>query len=568
MSLLGFWRKHYRDLPRIRQIIAVASRHGFGQLVEQIGLQRFISLGRRMLAFKRPPAPEHRISAAERLRSMFEELGPTFIKLGQILSCRPDMLPIEYAQELSKLTDSVAPFPFDEARAIIEDELGAPIPHLFARFETEPEAAASIAQVFRGTLWDGADVIVKVRRPHIERVIARDISILRGLGDLIEAHVPDMAVYNVRGIVDEFAKTINRELDFFIEASNAAHLRRNFENSAILYVPRVYSELSTKRVLVLERLEGFRIDDFGRIDALGLDRTELSKKGSAAFFQMVLQDGFFHADPHPGNLFVLPDGRLGLVDFGMMGRVDDQTMEHFASVFVALVSRDFDTIVDQYMEMGFLSDETIDIEQFRRELREELAELLEPYYGMTSQQIDFSAYTDRVTSILVRYRLRLPQNLYLVDKALITLEGIVRQLDPDFDYFETAKPFVARLIGRKRSPLRIAKGIRKNAEEMYDLLTVLPRQMKTIFRKVLHGDLQVKLKHEELGRVIRDIDKSSNRLSFSVLTAAIVIASSIVIHSGQGQKLFGLPLFGLVGYILAAFLGIWLLIGILRSGQL
>ena len=568
MPLLGSRRRHFRDIPRIARIIAVASRHGFGYLVEQMGLQRFFSLGRRIITFKTPPSLEHRLSAPERLRLMFEELGPTFIKLGQVLACRPDMLPIEYSRELTKLTDAVAPFPTKRAKEIIEQDLHGPIARIFAAFDDIPVAAASIAQVHRATLLDGTEVMVKVQRPDIDEIIDRDISIMRGIADLIEARVPELAPYNVPGIVDEFAHTIKKELDFFIEAANAAQLRNNFDKSDVLYIPRIFSELSTKRVLVLERIEGIRINDFQRLDEAGFDRREIALKGAAAFFKMVLRDGLFHADPHPGNIFVLPDGRLGLVDFGIMGRVTEENMELFANIFVALAEHNYDALVRQYMSLGFVSEESLNIEKFEREMKEDLAELLEPYYGMQVKQIDFGAYIDRVTHILLRHKLRQPSNLYLVDKALITLEGLLKQLDPSFNYFEAAQPYVAELVGRRRNPLRAVQAIRKNMADFADIFTQLPRQMKATYRKFMQGDIKVNIHHEGLNQLIKDLDKASNRLSFSIITAAIIVASSIIIHSGTGPMLFGLPTFGLIGYVIAALLGLWILVGILRSGQL
>jgi ubiquinone biosynthesis protein len=319
---------------------------------------------------------------------------------------------------------------------------------------------------------------------------------------------------------------------------------------------------------VLEKVEGIRIDEYARLDREGYDRKELARKGGAAFFKMVLQDGLFHADPHPGNIFVLPDGRLGLVDFGIMGRVTEENMEYFASIFLALASHDYDDMVRLYVDMGFLSEETVDIEKFQREMKEDLVELLEPYYVMQVKQIEFGAYVDRVTQILIRHHMRLPSNLYLMDKALITLEGILKQLDPEFNYFEAAKPYAAELVRRRRSPLKAAQNMKKNMTELVDVFALLPKQAKLSFRKILHGDFRMSLHHEELDHLIRDIDKSSNRLAFSVITAAIIVASSIIIHAAQGPMLFGLPMFGLIGYVIAALLGFWLLVGILRSGQL
>jgi ubiquinone biosynthesis protein len=568
MSLLGFWRRHYRDIPRIRQIIMVATRHGFGHLVEQLGLKRFVSLGRRAITFRTRSFPEYPTSAPVRLRIMFEELGPSFIKLGQVMACRPDLLPVEYAQELCKLTDSVPPFPFPAAREIVERELGAPLTRFFSTFDPEPIAAASIAQVHGARLLDNTEVMVKVQRPNIEQIIERDISILRGIAELIEIYVPDMAVYNPRGIVEEFARTISRELDFFIEASNGGRLRENFLTSDILYVPRIFPEVSSKHVLVIERIKGLRIDEFERIDQAGFDRKEISRNGAAAFFQMVFQDGFFHADPHPGNIFVLADGKIGLVDFGIMGRVTEENMQYYADTIVALVEHDFDKLVQEYMNMGFVPDDVEDVDRFQRELKEELAELLEPYYGMKVKQIDFGMYVDRLTKISLRHGLVMPQNLYLVNKALVTLEGILRQLDPDFDFIEIARPHVARLLLKRKDPLRMLRSARKNVTDFYEVFTVFPKQLHRTFRKLLRGDIRVKVQHEELQHLIRDVDKASNRLSFSIITAAIIVASSIIIHAGQGQMLFGMPVLGLIGYLLAAVLGFWILIGILRSGQL
>lgn len=570
MSPFRLQRGHLRDIPRIGRIIAVASRHGFGHLVEQLGLQRFFSIGRRMTTFKRHLAISQLqpISAPERLRLMFEDLGPTFIKFGQLLSCRPDMLPLEYSREFLKLTDSVSPFPSAEAKQIVEEELKVPLSSVFSSFDDEPIAAASIAQVHRATLRDGAEVIVKIQRPHITRVIERDISVMRWIADLMEARIPEMRPFDLRGIVDEFAHTIKRELDFFIEASNAIQLRNNFENSPILYIPKVYSKISSKRILVLERVDGIRIDDHDRLDREGYDRRDIALKGGAAFFQMVFEDGLFHADPHPGNLFVLPDCKLGLVDFGIMGRVTEENRRQFGLVFVALANRDYDTLVHQYVEMGFLSDESIDIEKFQREMKEDLADFLDPYYVMQAGQIDFGAYIDHITHLLLRHRLKLPSNLYLMDKALITLEGILKQLDPEFNYVEAARPYVERLAINSKNPLRFAKSVRKTLIDLADAAVFLPQQVKLAFRKIMRGEIRITLQHEDLHHLIRDIDRSSNRLSFSIITAAIIIASSIIVHAAKGPLLFDLPLFGLIGYVFAAFLGLWILIGILRSGQL
>ena len=295
MSLFGFRKRYLRDIPRIGRIIAVASRHGFGYLVEEMGLQRFFSLGMRTVTFQKSPSLAHlrRIGAPERLRMMFEDLGPTFIKLGQVLACRPDMLPLEYSREFLKLTDSVSAFPSAEAKKVVEEDLKAPINALFSSFDDIPVAAASIAQVHRATLLDGSEVMVKIQRPNIFRIIERDISIMRWLAQLIETQVPELRPYNVPGIVEEFARTIKRELDFFIEASNAVQLRKNFEHSTVLHVPRVYTEISGRRVLVLEEVKGIRIDDIERLDKEGYNRKNIAQKGGRHFLKWFFRTVFF-----------------------------------------------------------------------------------------------------------------------------------------------------------------------------------------------------------------------------------------------------------------------------------
>jgi ubiquinone biosynthesis protein len=569
MSLLGFWRRHYRDLPRIRQIILVASRQGFGHLVEQLGLQRFVSFGRRVLTRKGPPHPGERHSVPERLRLMFEELGPSFIKLGQVLSCRPDLLPVEYARELSRLTDSVAPFPFEQAKEIIEQDLGGRLDEFFLEFDPRPVAAASIAQVHPAVLIDGTEVMVKIQRPNIGHIIDRDISILAGIADLMDAYVPEIAVHNPRGIVAEFSRTIHRELDFFVEAANAARLRSNFEGSDILFVPRVFPDLTTKHVLVLERIDGIHVNDFDRIDREGYDRRDITKKGAEAYFKMIFQDGFFHGDPHPGNIFVLPDGRIALVDFGIMGRVTEENMKYFAETVIAIVERDLDKLVDQYVNFGFLTDETVNVTKLRTELKEDLGEFLEPYYaGMTIKQVDLGAYLERLTQISIRFKLRMPQTLYLVNKTLLTMEGILRQIDPEFNLIEAAQPYVVRLVKRQRNPSQVLKNALSGVKEFQDIVASVARQSKTLVKKLVSDDMHINLRHEEMDRFIRDVDKSTNRLSFSILTAATIIASAIIIHSGFGPTIFGFSGLGVIGYVIAAVLGFWLLIGILRSGHL
>ncbi len=556
----------YRNIRRLSHIVGVFFGQGFGHLITQMGLRRLIPFGQRWDATAYPPIHEVE-TAPVRLRRAFEELGPTFIKLGQVLSGRPDLVTTPFAEEFKKLRDLVPPFPFEEAKKIIESELKAPIDELFSGFEHTPVAAASIAQVHEAVLKDGSKVVVKVRRPGIEKNLDQDIAILTGIANLLEKHIPESRIFNPTGIVEEFSRTVKRELDFIIEADNAARFAANFRESRYLYIPKVYEEYTSRRVLTLERISGIRISDVELLDEAGYDRAQLARNGAQAFFKQVLEDGFFHADPHPGNMFVMADGKIGVVDFGMVGRLTEENMEIIADTFLALVNKDFDGLVRQYIHMGFVTED-VDLDKFRHDFKRDLVELLEPLYGKTISQISLSDYIDRVTKLAFRHRLKIPADLILMNKALLTVEGLGMELDPEFDFIEVAGPYASRLVRKRYSPKRYSHRARRNLMDLSDFLAALPHQAGVIIRKIIKDDMHVNMDLKGLDRFIRDFDRSTNRISFSLIIAAIIISSSVIIHSGRGRMMFGYPFLGLVGYILAGVLGLWLVWGIIRSGRL
>ncbi len=560
-------RKTYRNVKRVRQIVRVLLKHGLGRFVEEINLQRYIPLGRRIRAFGRYGIYLEKATLAERTRHAFEELGPTFIKLGQLLSARPDLVTKTFADEFRKLLDEVPPFPVEEAKAIIEKELEKPLHEIFSSFDETSVAAASIAQVHHATLKDGSDVIIKVCRPNIEENIENDIAILYLIARLMLKYIPESRFFNPTGIVDEFSKNIKKEMDFFIEADNATTFLKNFEGSDTVYIPKVYYKYTTKRVLTMERLVGIRIDNFERLDREGFDRKEIARKGTEAYFKQLFEDGFFHADPHPGNIFILEDGRMGLMDFGIVGRLSEETMEGIANTFLALIYKDFDRLVQQYIELGIVTEE-MDIEKFRIEFKRDLVDFIEPLYTKTLSQIDLGEYLDRIMQIASRHNLRLPSDLLLVDKALLTIEGLGRRLDPEFNLISVAEPYASRFMRKKMSPKRILTRARKNLYDITDFLNTLPKQLRIFMRKAIRDELHIKMTPIGMDRLIRDIDRSSNRLSFSLIIAAIIIGSAVIIHSGSGRLLYGLPALGLIGFAIAFLFGVWLLIAILRSGRL
>ncbi len=556
----------YKSARRLQQIVNVSLRYGFGQIIDQIHLGRYIPFKKRLKSFGVWPALKGP-TVPERLRMAFAELGPTFIKLAQLLSSRPDLITVQFADEFKKLQDEVPPFPVSEARKIIEEEIKYPVDKIFSYFSETPIAAASIAQVHRATLLDGSDVVVKVQRPDIREQIESDINILTTIARLLDKYVPESRFFNPTGIVEEFSRTVRREMDFVEEARNCCRFRRNFEHNLDVYIPKIYAEFVTERVLVMEMIDGVRIDNIAAIDEMGLDRKRLAKIGVDAYFKQTLEDGFFHADPHPGNIFVMPTGMIAFLDFGIVGRVSDELKETMADTFLALIHRDFDRLIDQYVELGIVP-EHIDIDAFRKDFKADIRELLEPLYGLTLQEINFAQYLDTITHLAIKHNLKIPSDLLLINKAMLILENIGLQLDPTFDFIAAAEPYASRIIRKRISPSRLYDKARKNVMEIGDFAFLFPRQMKQIIKKALKDDIQIKMYHVNLPEFIKDMDRSSNRIAFAMIVSAMLISSAIMHATNVPPTIFGISLFGISAFGFAFLLGIWLIISIIRSGRL
>lgn len=556
----------YRSARRLQQVVNVFLRHGFGRVIDQIHLGRFIPFSKRLRTFGQWP-PLKSPTTPERLRIAFGELGPTFIKLAQILSARPDLITVPFADEFKKLQDEVPPFPADEAKRIIEEEFKAEIGSVFEWFEEKPVAAASVAQVHRARLRDGSDVIVKIQRPGIRDQIETDLNILAALARLIERNIQESRFFNPVGIVEEFARTVRKELDFVGEARNCSRFRKNFEGNPDIFIPLVYPDLVTGKVLVMERIDGVRIDSLAGIETMGIDRKRLVMASVDAYFKMILEDGFFHADPHPGNIFVLNDGRLAFVDFGIVGRVTPELKETMAKTFLALIRRDFDRLIDLYVELGYFPDD-VDIDRFRREFKKELMDLLEPFYGLTLKEINLAQYLDTITHIALKHQMQIPAELLLINKAMLIMENIGRELDPDFDFIAVAEPYASRIVKERYSPSKLYDRVGRAAMELNDFVVLFPKQMRQIVRKVLSNDLHLKMTHIGLDRFITDMDRSSNRITFGMIISAILLSSAIMHSTGVGPKVFGLSILGVISFGFAFLMGIWLIVSIIRSGRL
>lgn len=550
----------YQDIRRYGQISSVFVRYGFGELLDRLRVD--IMPARRRL-IKQQRGELRRFSTAERLRMAFEELGPTFVKLAQILSTRSDLLTPEFVEELSKLQDRASPFPFADARILIEADLGRPLSDAFRSVEARPVAAASLAQVHRAVTPAGDEVAIKVQRPDVGTTIETDIRILRDMAGLAERHIAEGRRYQPVRLVDEFARTIRRELDFVREGRNIDRFRRYCAGDESVYIPRVHWDLTGARVLTTEYIRGIKISDLQALDEAGLDRRTIAVNGASLTLKEIFDYHFFHADPHPGNLFVLENNVIAPVDFGMTGSLTEDIAEHMAVIFVAIVNRDADSLVGALQSVGWVQ-EILDEQGLKLELRD----LLERYYRVPLQQLDIASMMGEVMDIVRRYDLRLPPELMLTARAILVSEGVGRMLYPEFNIIEYAKPHAKRLMLREFDPVRQLRELHKLGGEAASLFRRLPSEMGRLLSKVMRGDLSIRFIHQGLEDVINELERSTNRLSFAIVIAALIIGSSLIFQSGLGPSVAGYPLIGLIGFLLASILGVWLLIGILRSGML
>ncbi len=550
--------RRVRHLRRYREIVQVLLRHGFGELVEWVGR---LPYPRRFLRRFRPTAPP--LGAPRRLRMALEELGPTFIKLGQVLSTRPDLLPPDFIAELSRLRDDVPPGPWEPVREEIEEELGAPLEEIFASFDPRPLAAASLAQVHPATLPDGTEVVVKVQRPGIERTIEIDLEILFDVARLLQERTPLRELYDLPGVVEEFAATLRAELDFYREGRNADRFRANFAGEDYLYIPKIYWDLTTRRVLVLERIEGIRIDDVEALDAAGYDRRRVALHATRMIIKEVLEDGFFHADPHPGNFVVMPGEVIGAMDFGMVGYLSRRDRLDLVRLYIHVVQLDEEGIVEQLIRMGMVQGR-VD----RDRLRRDVGRLLRRYQGMPLKAIRAGEIMQEALPIAFRHRLRLPPELWLLGKTLAMMEGVGMRLYPDFDPFAVSEPYVRRFLVRMISPAEWGPAALRDVSDWAYLLGVLPRVGARLLVRAERGELEVTLRHQGLEQALNRIDRLGNRLSLSLLVAALIVGLALVVPAfhlaERGGVLMVLVVLGFVG---ASLLGFWLILSILRSGR-
>ncbi|MBI2943309.1 MAG: AarF/ABC1/UbiB kinase family protein [Candidatus Wallbacteria bacterium] len=550
--------KSIRSIPRIGDITAVLVRHGLEHFAEQLGLPIYQKL---RTLISGPPGLELQSTLPERLRNVLQDLGPTFIKFGQVLSTRHDLIPEDFIREFSQLQDHVPPMPYERVAAVLESELSQPPEKLFRDIEHEAIAAASIGQVHRAHLPDGRQVVLKVQREGISDIIRSDIDILYYLAHTLQtSELLEASTFDPVGIIGEFARSITRELDYVREAQNMVTFRRNFADTPRVRIPEVYLDLCTHRVLVMEYMRGTRGN---RIDPKTVNGKALAEIGARAVLQQVFKDGCFHADPHPGNILILDGNTICFLDFGMVGRLSLKMKDNISRLLVSLIGRDYDALARELVYVGEPVQE-IDLDRFSTALMD----TLDPFYGVALKNLDLGLLIRSIMKLLVQHQLKLPSNYAMMLKALISIEHMAKTLDPEFDIIQEARPFVEELVIERWHPQRLMKDAHLGLLDFASFMKRTPSQLTKLLHKMQHGNFSIEFMHRGLDPLSHTLDKLSNRISFSLVISALIIGSSFIMTTNIQPTMFGYPWMGVCGYMAAGFLGFWLAIGILRSGRL
>jgi len=562
ISRAGIIGRTYRHVSRYREIATVLAKHGFGDLINTVHLERHVDFGRKAIP-RKGDADIVSLARWKRLRLALEELGPTFVKAGQIMSNRPDLLPPELIAELEKLQDSVPPFPEAEARRLIEEELGRPVSTLFREFTDAPLASASIAQVHRAVLQSGEEVVVKVQRPGIEQVITIDTEIMFHLATLMERHIHGVEIVNPVGIVKEFEKGIKKEINFTIEAASIDRFSRNFQGDETIYVPRVYSDLTTRKILTMEFIDGIKVSDMDALLEVGDDPLVVASRGAELILKQVFQHGFFHADPHAGNILILDNNVICFLDFGMMGKLLPKHKEALGGIIIGFVNGDAKKVIKAVLQLSKNSRiENAD------QLEYEVSDLIDQYSHLPLEDINMGELLRQLLNMVVVYKVKLSSDMFLLVKSLTTIEGVGRKLDPSFDMVKHTEPFARRLLRERLSPRRFARDIYSSAEEFGLLARDLPFEAREIIEQLKEGKVKIEFEHKGLEPALMKSDQVSNRIAFAIVLAALIIGSSLIILSGMPPTWKGVPLIGVAGFIGAGVMGFWLLVSILRHGRM
>ncbi|HKU46854.1 MAG TPA: AarF/UbiB family protein [Burkholderiales bacterium] len=552
-----------RELPRLQEIAAVFIRHGLGDFVHRIGIAGVLERAGRILQ-RSPVAEQVMLHPAQRMRMALEELGPTFVKLGQLMATRVDLFPPRWIAEFEKLQADVPPVPFEALLPELERALGRSPFEVFRDIDTTAHAAASIAQVHRARLQDGTAVVLKVRRPGVRETIEADLRLLRRVSELIESEIPEARRYRPAEIAEQFAKSLEREADFVTETRNIERFAKNFAGDPHVVIPRIYPEYTSDVLLVQEHVDGIPATDISAVVKANLDRKLLAARGVDAFLKMILIHGFFHADPHPGNVFYLADHRLVIIDFGMVGRLSPQRRRQVIDLLAGLTRMAEEPMMDVLLDWA--GDAYVD----EVKLASDVNEMVFDYEGIPLKDIRVGAVIRQFAAIVREHSIVLPSDLSLMFKALITLEGLGRQYDPDFHIVDHLAPLVRSTIGERYQPSELARRARGALGEFLNLVGSVPRDFARLLREARRGKLRVDLDLKRLDTFGARLDRTLDRVTVGIMTASLVIGSAIVLTVQDGPTFLGvpvLPALGLLGYVLAVLNSLWIVYGIWRSGR-
>ena len=532
MSTLGQLLRlpqYARNLQRLRHVLAVLARHGFGHWLVRVGLDKYGSATTQGMALADAESEAlDEVTWEVRVRRCCEELGPTFVKLGQVAATRPDLVPMSLIFELRKLQDHVTPFGWDDVRAIVESELGQAVEAAYAQFDQQPIAAASIGQVHRARLHNGQDVVVKVQRPGLDHAIRTDLDLLAMIAALLEERIPEAKSFRPVDAIAEFARNLRRETDFQNELENIERFRHNFADDPRLHLPVTYPEFSRRRVLTMEFIDGFKVNSREKLAEYKISGQAIAEAGTQIFIRSIFEHGFFHADPHPGNFFILPDGRIALIDFGMMGAVDRDTIDDLLSFLVALLLSDTEMLVTQFIDLG-LVDDTVNV----RQMQGEIAEIMARYNGRTLAQLDIGQFISEVFETVVRYEVRLPVELILIGKSISTMEGIAQEIYPEFNPLEALRPHLVELYARRMlDPKTHTRKLYRVLHDYGGLLRVLPGEIRGVLRRLKNGEMTLNVRDPgaELAAVRRD--RAVNRGIVSAYGLVAWVLFSVMLPTG------------------------------------
>ncbi|AKG36634.1 ABC1 kinase family protein [Paenibacillus durus] len=551
-----------RHAGRYRSIAMALMRHGFGFMVEELGLYRVLSLPRRLVT-QEVQHPSRTLG--ERIRLVLEDLGPTFVKLGQVASTRSDLLPESIINELVKLQDDVPPFPAETAMNILEQELDQPLSEIFDSFEETPLAAASIGQVHRGVLLGGQPVAIKIQRPGVMRMMSRDLEILRDLTALAERRLGWARQYSLSRMAEEFSRSLMNELDYSQEGRSAERIAQQLEDNKSVYIPAIYWDYSSSRVLTMEFVEGITLNRREALLSRGVNLKDTAERLVDIMLRQIFIDGFFHADPHPGNVMVTDSGKLALIDFGMVGRLSEETRDHLSSLIIALMRKNTEAMVRAILRLGVIPE---DADQSA--LYEDMDRLREEYYDVPFSQVSIGKALNDLFAVARRHRLAIPPDLAMLGKTMLTLEGVVGNLDPSFSIIQMAEPFGRQLVKQRFSSSRLQRKLWGGVAELAESLVELPGQARQLSALISKGRLKVEVGVPELQSLLRKLDRIGNRLSFSiVLLAFSIIMVGLIIGSSLRREpsvLWNFPTVE-IGSVVALLMFIWLLYSIFKSGR-